>query len=213
MNRIILFLILSLASFSAFAMHDLSQKETDTICASLATSGQNQTEAYETLCKHFEPSMGQISSAASNAVSKVGDATANTITDAKPVLVEALKSFVAELKEGAEWAKVQIPEVVHQLVMWRIAQDIALIVVFPIFVLIFFSLGFPIRNRSKTLKSYDTDLSEFFGTTFIIIGAIATIASVAALFIAGLDLLELIFAPKIWLLEYTANLIATVKGH
>lgn len=139
---------------------------------------------------------------ASTVAAKAADATPTFQDIAKQYLVEAIESA----KNGVEWLKGQIPDVLTQFVHWKIAENAISFVVFAILTFISGRYFFKLIKwfNSDKPASEDTSFAACWGVFFtavfmIIFGCIA--------YGDLKDLVELIVAPKVYLLEYAADLV------
>ena len=117
-----------------------------------------------------------------------------------------LQDAIAKASEGAEFLKEQIPDVVQQLLHWNLARD-----------LFWFSIGLAVTAAyvAIAVKCYQRMReSEFDEMTvmpciFILAGGafLELPALIEGVFNHGLDALQIVIAPKVWLLEYAAHLV------
>ena len=126
-------------------------------------------------------------------------------------LQEALALLIGKttngIEAGAEFLTNEIPDVVQQLLLWYGVQS-AIVAVLGV-ILLYLSIFF--LNKMILPKDKDNSvLHDSYG--FSELGIATTIASVLGLFIGFpmsmqiLETIQIYIAPKIWLIEYVANL-------
>lgn len=120
------------------------------------------------------------------------DETVNTI----------LQNAVEAASRGTEFLKEQLPDVLQQLILWKTwSYAITLFVCVAFFVWLIWK-GIPLLKR---LWEWDDD-----GLPCCLAALVYTAAFIAAcigFFANGYDLIQIALAPKVWLLEYAANLV------
>lgn len=120
--------------------------------------------------------------------------SAQTTNKYDELLYDTLKDSVEFAKQGGEWLAGQIPDIVEQLLTWYTVQYTLLIVVGLLVVTFSYKLG------KKWCKKSD-GLSVVGGIISGLVGGILTINSI-------FNLAFILTAPKVWLLQYTANLLS-----
>ncbi|MFU2316806.1 hypothetical protein [Rahnella sp. PCH160] len=143
---------------------------------------------------------------------------------ANKVIAELLQKAVEGVDAAVNFSQAQIPDVIHQLLVWKftislIVQVICMLVITVIVILI--SRG--LRNRGEpeqasnysSRKAYknhgmfwdeDGDLAFGGGISLLLAGLAILIAT--GIFLSGFDWLQIWIAPKLYLIEYAANLIS-----
>jgi hypothetical protein len=121
---------------------------------------------------------------------------------------EMLQKSISAFEQGAEWMAGEVPEVVNQLLMWHLAKYslISLIAVIA-FVFAMVTLRSIFLNKKDDHWAWDSyGLSEA--------GLVASIAAPLSGLISIVVFLETIFtpiqiliAPKLYILEYAAKLV------
>jgi hypothetical protein len=116
---------------------------------------------------------------------------------------QILQSAIEKASQGAEFLKDQIPDVVQQLIHWKIASN-SLTVCLSILAIL--------ASYRIATKWVDLTPDEFgfwrIPRTLAVIGGMGVSLLAALVGIdASFNLLELFFAPKVWLLEYAAHLV------
>lgn len=120
---------------------------------------------------------------------------------ASELLVKMIDVTVQSVSDVVEFGKQQIPEVIHQLLMWNALKAsiwVVVAVVFSIFLC-------TVVNRAKPgLNESESGL----GTFVQILGwLIAMVVGGAVFMINLLQAAYIMIAPKVWLIEYAAELI------
>lgn len=120
---------------------------------------------------------------------------------ASELLVKMIDVTVQSVSDVVEFGKQQIPEVIHQLIMWNIAK-VSIWLIVGIVILVFLC---KIGNTLKPgLNASEKGLGTFVQGIFWAIG-LAVGGSVLVTNL--LQLAYIVIAPKVWLIEYAAELI------
>jgi hypothetical protein len=119
-------------------------------------------------------------------------------------LVEIINGAQKVGKEAFIFTKEQVPDVIQQLLMWKFAQSLTVI----IFSLIVFEFGrrvFFWASRAITKEKYGGEEYHFLGGFFAVV---VMGASIVVIFSSTQNALQIWIAPKVYLLEYAAQLIS-----
>lgn len=120
---------------------------------------------------------------------------------ASELLVKMIDVTVQSVSDVVEFGKQQIPEVIHQLLMWNALKAsiwVVVAVVFSIFLCTVVNRAKPVLNESES----------GFGTFIQILGwLIAMVVGGSVFMINLLQAAYILIAPKVWLIEYAAELI------
>jgi hypothetical protein len=117
-----------------------------------------------------------------------------------------LKLFADSLEQGKDFAVSEAPEVVQQLVLWTRVQYGVIIVV----LLIFAAIGWRcmvacIKYAVKEEEKNGGSMSEWRGGQ--VVACIATVILLAVSLGVAIDSLQVWLAPKVYVLEYAADLL------
>ena len=142
-------------------------------------------------------------------------------------LVAVLNKAISAAERGGEFLAEQIPDVVNQLLMWHLVKNIIIVSVILFVVLASFTAllkAFP-KNREylkvckewystygKDEKLNEVRQSELSPYVEIFWASLAAyIASTLVFFIAGINRIlyavQILIAPKVYLIEYAASLV------
>lgn len=136
---------------------------------------------------------------------------------AQKVLIDLLNRAISGIDKAVEFSQAQIPDVIHQLLMWNFVESLmmtimAIATIYPFFV---FSRGQFKRIRVTDDSGYDRgykttmiyDRDGDVNPLSIVYGIVSAFYS-ATVIIAILDFtwLKIWIAPKLYLLEYVASL-------
>lgn len=123
---------------------------------------------------------------------------------AQEVLAQMLQRVLDGVDSAVDFSQAQIPDVVEQLLMWHMVENFVWFSV-GILVLFFSSLGMfkMVKKRKQIFNSEGAEFVFGFGGPVIFFG----IVSGFALILSNLDWLKILIAPKLYLLEYAAELI------
>lgn len=133
---------------------------------------------------------------------------------------QVLTTALDAAKKTGAWLSDQVPDVLHQLIAWNIAKDVFLLGAALVMVgLYVYSLkrfvpayeAGRVQYEARRGDSWLYDITDMpLGTiwaVWIVGGGTGTVISLVSLVINSTDLIELIVAPKVWLLEYAASLV------
>jgi len=133
---------------------------------------------------------------------------------------EALAMLIERAMHGVdsvvEFSKAEIPDVIHQLLLWHFAESLIYFSIgIIIFVILFLYCKLIMINRwwpeyKRQMKGNYNDRTEFITFALPFTSALGTvILTVIGVFVifANLDWLKIWIAPKLYLLEYGASLI------
>jgi uncharacterized membrane protein len=120
-----------------------------------------------------------------------------TLNDA---LVDIIQKTQGAVESGVSFLSQQIPEVIQQLLMWKLVESIVLLVVGLIAVVAYIVAVMAAVKYDSVVYAGDTTFpTALFGSFIGLTGAILGIFSV-------LEILQIYIAPKVWLIEYAAHL-------
>lgn len=130
-------------------------------------------------------------------------ATATPGSALDQALSEVLQKAVTGVEQGVDFLSAQLPDVVHQLLMWKMAESI---------VYNLLAVGvtlFTIWCWGKFNAAIKEDgFNEDAGPPILICGgAITIITAVFVMLALNLDWLKIWLAPKVYLIEYAASLV------
>lgn len=119
-------------------------------------------------------------------------------------LAEILKKGLEAAEKTGNFVVEQAPDLIQQLIVWKTCEYIFLILISIAFL---FSIY---KWYKSAMKRYD-DLDNFIDEPEVLVFSIYSIAVILifgiALFQSFFNLIQILLAPKIWLIEYAANLI------
>lgn len=120
---------------------------------------------------------------------------------ASELLVKMIDVTVQSVSDVVEFGKQQIPEVIHQLLMWNALKAsiwVIVAIVFSIFLCTVVNRAKPGLNKSES----------GLGTFVQILGWLVAMIVGGSVFMTNLlQAAYIIIAPKVWLIEYAAELI------
>ena len=113
---------------------------------------------------------------------------------------EALKQIIEKATEAGNWELGEIPEVVEQLLLWHMVESLIFFTASILLLLIgviggTFFLRKGIRNGCEVFIT----IGLFFAVFLIPVGLITTSCN--------LEWIQILIAPKLYLIEYAANLL------
>lgn len=124
----------------------------------------------------------------------------NTTEYLQRQLVDMIELAKSTGTNAVEFVQAQAPDLVRQIIVWEIVSDVALILMCITIMLVLYKL------TSKGVKNDWESLPFIIGFGDIVIG----VASFATLIMSAGGLIKAVFAPKLFLIEYVAQLF---KNH
>ncbi|EOH1137952.1 hypothetical protein ACR2RY_001719 [Salmonella enterica] len=123
---------------------------------------------------------------------------------ANKILVELLQKAVGGIDAAMSFSQAQIPDVVHQLLIWNSASSF----LYQLFVILLISGYFLSVKKLNSIALNESNSPEKSGLAVVGIGAggIISLAFFVSFFFY-FDWLKIWLAPKLYLLEYAASLI------
>lgn len=115
--------------------------------------------------------------------------------EAKEVLAQLLQRAVDGVDAAVAFSQQQIPEVVEQLLLWHTVKSIGWCLLSAIFL----GLWLWVCSVMRASNQYDGDVIVFAGSTIIL--------WLCAIVSFDTAWLQIILAPKLYLLEYAATFV------
>ena len=116
-------------------------------------------------------------------------------------LQQALTAILNKTMSGVDasvnFLSAEIPDVIHQLLVFKLAQASALLLMSVLYLIAWSVLLY---------KSFKNDMDGGIQMALCFIGGSLAITSVVGLFMCGGTALQIWLAPKIYLIEYAASL-------
>lgn len=120
---------------------------------------------------------------------------------ATELLVKMIDVTVQSVSDVVEFGKQQIPDIINQLLMWKIAES----GVWLVFGIIFLVVGLFFSNHYYNRLE---ELESGLGMAVRIIGSFISLLAGSIMIVRNLlDVLYIWLAPKVWLIEYSAELV------
>lgn len=116
------------------------------------------------------------------------------------LLVKMIDFSIQSASDVVEFSKQQIPQVIHELLMWR-ATNAAIWMLVGIVILIGMWKAFKAINKCVKDTGEDDNYIMHIGT------ALLAIIGLGFFLPNLLELLQILVAPKVYLIEYSADLI------
>jgi hypothetical protein len=119
-------------------------------------------------------------------------------------LAEILKKGLEAAEKTGNFVVEQAPDLIQQLIVWKTCEYIFLIIISIAFI---FSVY---KWHKSAMKRYDDFIDFCNEIESFIYGAYAIVVIVIfgiALFQSFFNLIQILLAPKIWLIEYASQLI------
>ena len=124
-------------------------------------------------------------------------------------LAEVLKKGLETAEKTGNFIVEQAPDLIRQLLIWK-TVEYSVYVILGISLIIYFYRW--IKKVSKEMKENEDDFEDYFMDSFanilIAIGQLSLLIIGMILIAENLqDLIQIVFAPKIYLIEYSAKLL------
>lgn len=134
---------------------------------------------------------------------------------------ESINGVTKGVDAGIEFMGQQLPDVIEQLLMWYALKGFLL---FLLGILFMSSIVFYIKKyqsidiQSATCSSFWVEYDYHGGNTMslatLFLGIGCSILSLVGIFMLYniMDTIQILVAPKIWLIEYSSNLVTSVSN-
>ncbi len=124
-------------------------------------------------------------------------------------LAEILKKGLETAEKTGNFIVEQAPDLIRQLLIWK-TVEYSVYVILGISLIIYFYRW--TKKVSKEMKENEDDFEDYFTDSFanilIAIGQLSLLIIGMILIAENLqDLIQIVFAPKIYLIEYSAKLL------
>ena len=124
-------------------------------------------------------------------------------------LAEILKKGLETAEKTGNFIVEQAPDLIRQLLIWK-TVEYSVYVILGISLIIYFYRW--TKKVSKEMKENEDDFEDYFMDSFanilITIGQLSLLIAGIILIDENLqDLIQIVFAPKIYLIEYSAKLL------
>ena len=124
-------------------------------------------------------------------------------------LAEILKKGLETAEKTGNFIVEQAPDLIRQLLIWK-TVEYSIYVIMGISLIIYFHRW--TKKVTKEMKEKKDDYEDYFMSSFpnflIAVGQISFLIIGIVLIAANLhSLIQIVFAPKIYLIEYTAQLL------
>lgn len=118
-------------------------------------------------------------------------------------LAEILNKTMVGVEAGTAFLQAELPDVIQQLLMWKLAQASVMLAFSILGSLQFITVTWISAKHSRNGGFFDLDCA---GIPCLMISACIAAVSVCGVFTWGADALQIWLAPKIYLIEYAASL-------
>lgn len=145
---------------------------------------------------------------------------------AQKILADLLQRAVSGVDAAVNFSQSQIPDVIHQLLVWKFTQSVigqifSIIIIVCLVIMVNKGLKNKGVKEEKKEWRYETYSRSYIGhglfydnegdiTVFCIMSIIASIfmsLAMITLFLNNFDWLQIWIAPKLYLIEYAASLV------
>lgn len=118
---------------------------------------------------------------------------------------QALAALLNDLQKTGDWAKGQLPGVLHELIRWDILTDTVWITLALVWCLLFPLVVWP--KVAETFDLHSRKEASIANFMIGIVGAGCFAVAAISLFVNIADLIQVLVAPRVWLIQYAASLL------
>jgi len=118
-------------------------------------------------------------------------------------LINVIEKTTSGVEQGVKFLSEQTPDIINQLLLYKMCFYTIVPVVFITLSVVFWGIFF--KNIKDT--EYNTEYNTKQEVICIFTGILGFITTMASLFSMNLKWLQIIIAPKLYLIEYAAELI------
>lgn len=129
--------------------------------------------------------------------------TDNNATALQQTLLEVIQKAQNKIDNGVSLASQQLPDVVEQLLRWSLYRSILTILICG---LLFIGLYIWYKKLPRDDGKLDVYHHDGLIQTFYITAFILTALNLICIIDAFYNILQILITPKVWLIEYVANL-------
>jgi len=129
-------------------------------------------------------------------------------------VVELIQKSVSSVEQGISWLSGELPDVIHQFLMWKLAASILFIVLWCIGAFIWSRYyaeykRIEVQNSSNrnTYTRYAPIIDTGTYETILILSGLVMSVLFFVVVTCGFTILQILIAPKIYLIEYAASLM------
>lgn len=120
-------------------------------------------------------------------------------------LAAILSKSMDAIQTGVTFLQAELPDVIHQLLMWHAARSGILASISLILAIIFSKWACKAWKHADTFKSYE-DGNTGYSILSVVLGVLSLFF--ACLLVAqSMILMKILISPKIYLIEYAASLV------
>lgn len=122
-------------------------------------------------------------------------------------LAAILKKTMSGIEEGTSFLRAELPDVIHQLLAWKLASSLLAMLISIIVIFVYWRL---VRVFMKS--EIDSALKDSWGNPTphvfagLVIGGCASAVSLIVILTDSFTALQIALAPKVYLIEYAASL-------
>ncbi len=116
-------------------------------------------------------------------------------------LTEILNKATSGIDTSVEFMQAELPDVITQLLTWYAVYNGALTLL-ALLIIAVIAMGWVKLIKINNQSEYGVDVEDF-----VIAVMVSTILFVVAIVLFNLEWLQILIAPKIWLIEYAATLV------
>ena len=124
-------------------------------------------------------------------------------------VVELIQKSVSSVEQGISWLSGELPDVIHQFLLWKVISSSLIILLVLVFSLIWFRFlrrfnQITAGNRDRLNPEYIDPEPYFLG---LLISGVLLIGGIVIAVGRMFQIIQILIAPKIFLLEYATSLM------
>lgn len=120
------------------------------------------------------------------------------------VLVSIIDKVTSGVDKAIEFGSTQLPDIVQQLIMLHTVLHAFWVLGLITYLFILHKAVIKVNKANRHSVWHQNEVT---GCGVIVVGGISLIPALISLFVNVIGLLKILIAPKIWLIEYAADLV------
>lgn len=150
---------------------------------------------------------------------QIASAVSSAVNDnLQNALAKIITSTVSGVEKSVDFLKAEIPDVIHQLLMWKLAESVFIISALIVAMVVTGVLFKCCLNKrewwEKNKRTGWIQDNPWTGASVVVgtIGGILVLFSAIIIPNAALDIIKIKVAPKVYLIEYAADMLKEKGG-
>lgn len=130
------------------------------------------------------------------------------MANAQSLINTALSEIISSTIAVKDFVVAEVPLVIEELITWKIMENVADILIISLMIgLTIWGIRWYLKKKEAE-EGFKTSDGEFFSFLGLCIAAVISLLALLFELLPSIyDLMQIIFAPKVWLLEYAKDLV------